>query len=151
MKFCEVSRNLISNWTWKFQLSILKNKKVLFLKKIFLSRCQFQNNKLCLLSQFSRRFWFSPSLIIDGSYLNHLKSPHKLLKIHKPKSPNPKGLKSSFWKTLIFPFLENKWQLCESFWCAHFSTLFEVKEVHCTIRLKNLWSHNRIFSFLCNI
>ena len=28
LKFCEVSRNSISNWTWKFQLlSILKNKK----------------------------------------------------------------------------------------------------------------------------
>ena len=35
MKFCEVSRNLISNRCWKFQLSILKNKKVFFLKKIF--------------------------------------------------------------------------------------------------------------------
>ena len=33
LKFCKVSRNSISNWTWKFQLSILKNKKVLFLKK----------------------------------------------------------------------------------------------------------------------
>ena len=38
LKVCEVSRILISNWTWKFQLSILKNKKVLFLKKFFLSR-----------------------------------------------------------------------------------------------------------------
>ena len=38
MKFCEVSRNSISNRYWKFQLSILKNKKVLFLKKYFLSR-----------------------------------------------------------------------------------------------------------------
>ena len=36
LKFCEVSRNSISNWTWKFQLSILRNKKVLFLKKIFM-------------------------------------------------------------------------------------------------------------------
>ena len=35
LKFCEVSQNSISNWTWKFQLSILKNKKVLFLKKKF--------------------------------------------------------------------------------------------------------------------
>ena len=35
LKFCEVSRILISNWTWKFQLSILKNKKVLFLKRMF--------------------------------------------------------------------------------------------------------------------
>ena len=38
LKFCEVSRNSISNWTWKFQFSILKNKKVLFLKNILLSR-----------------------------------------------------------------------------------------------------------------
>ena len=34
LKFCEVSRNSISNSCWKFQLSILKNKKVLFLKNI---------------------------------------------------------------------------------------------------------------------
>ena len=30
LKFCKVSRNWISNWTWKFQLSILKKKKVYF-------------------------------------------------------------------------------------------------------------------------
>ena len=36
LKFCKVSRNSISNWTWEFQLSILKNKKVLFLKQYFL-------------------------------------------------------------------------------------------------------------------
>ena len=45
LKFCKVSRNSISNWTWKFQLSILKNKKVLFLKKKILGRCQYQNKK----------------------------------------------------------------------------------------------------------
>ena len=46
LKFCEVSRNSISNRCWKFQLSILKNKKVLSLKKIFFnSRCQYQNKK----------------------------------------------------------------------------------------------------------
>ena len=39
LKFCEVSRNSFSNRCWKFQLSILKNKKVLFLKNKFLSRC----------------------------------------------------------------------------------------------------------------
>ena len=33
LKFCKVSWNSISKWTCKFQLSILKNKKVLFLKK----------------------------------------------------------------------------------------------------------------------
>ena len=38
LRFCEVSSNSISNWTWKFQLSILKNKKVLFLKNLFLGR-----------------------------------------------------------------------------------------------------------------
>ena len=45
LKLWEVSRNSFSNWFWKFQLSILKNKKVLFLKKYFLSRCQYQNKK----------------------------------------------------------------------------------------------------------
>ena len=35
LKFCKVSWNSISKWTWKFQLSILKNKKVLLLKKNF--------------------------------------------------------------------------------------------------------------------
>ena len=35
LTFCEVSRNSFSNRFWKFQLSILKNKKVLFQKKIF--------------------------------------------------------------------------------------------------------------------
>ena len=37
LKFCKVSRNSFSNRCWKFQLSILKNKKVLFLKKNFLA------------------------------------------------------------------------------------------------------------------
>ena len=45
LKFCEVSRNSFSNRCWKFQLSILKNKKVLFQKKYFLGRCQYQNKK----------------------------------------------------------------------------------------------------------
>ena len=35
LKFCEVSRNSFSNRFWKFQLSTLKNEKVLFLNKIF--------------------------------------------------------------------------------------------------------------------
>ena len=35
LKLYEDLRNLFSNRCWKFQLSILKNKKVLFLKKIF--------------------------------------------------------------------------------------------------------------------
>ena len=45
LKLCEVSRNSFSNWFWNLQLSILKNKKVLSLKKYFLSRCQYQNKK----------------------------------------------------------------------------------------------------------
>ena len=56
LKFCEVSRNPISNWTWKFQHSILKNKKVLLLKKIFFGPLSISKQKnLCLLTQFSRR------------------------------------------------------------------------------------------------
>ena len=37
LEFCEASQNPKSNRCWKFQLSILKNKKVLFLKKYDLS------------------------------------------------------------------------------------------------------------------
>ena len=55
MKFCEASWNSISNRCWKFQLSILKNKKVLFLKKnVFLglsfSACQERSKRWRLLS-----------------------------------------------------------------------------------------------------
>ena len=58
LKFCEVSQILISNWTWKFQLSILKNKKVLFLKKIFFRPYRQDTSKRWRVpSQFSRRFW----------------------------------------------------------------------------------------------
>ena len=35
LKFCEVSRNSISNRCWKFQLSILKNKSFIPKKNIF--------------------------------------------------------------------------------------------------------------------
>ena len=38
LKFCEVSRKSISNRYWKFQLSILKNKKLLFLRKYIRSQ-----------------------------------------------------------------------------------------------------------------
>ena len=61
LKFCEVSRILISNWTWKFQLSILKNKKVLFLKKIFFWPYRQDTSKRWRVpSQFSRRFCTYP-------------------------------------------------------------------------------------------
>ena len=43
LNFSEVV--LISNRRWKFQLSILENKKVLFLKKYFSSSSQYQNKK----------------------------------------------------------------------------------------------------------
>ena len=45
LKFCEVVQNSLSNRCWKFQLSILKNKKVLILKNFFLDHCQYQNKK----------------------------------------------------------------------------------------------------------
>ena len=53
LKFCKVSRNSFTKSFWKFHLSILKNKKVLFLKKKFFSRCQYKTKKLCLPTQFS--------------------------------------------------------------------------------------------------
>ena len=45
LKFCQVSRNSFSNRCWEFQLSVLKNKKVLFLKNYFFGRCRCQNRK----------------------------------------------------------------------------------------------------------
>ena len=52
--FYEVSQNPFTNRSWKFQLSILKNKKrFIYKKKFFLGCCQYQNKKLCLLTQFS--------------------------------------------------------------------------------------------------
>ena len=38
LKFCEASRNYFSNRWWKFQISILKNKKDLFLEKYEISQ-----------------------------------------------------------------------------------------------------------------
>ena len=49
LKSCEVSQNSISNWTWKCQLSILKNKKSFIPKEIHIIKTK----KLCLLTQFS--------------------------------------------------------------------------------------------------
>ena len=45
LKFCEVSWNSFSNRCWKFQLSILKNKNDLFIKKYFFGPSQYQNKK----------------------------------------------------------------------------------------------------------
>ena len=45
LKFCKVSQNSFANRCWKYQSSILKNKKGLVLKKYLLSRCQYQNKK----------------------------------------------------------------------------------------------------------
>ena len=56
LKFCEVSRNSFSNRCWKFQLSILRNKKVLFLKINFVAVVNIKTKIIFLLTQFSRRF-----------------------------------------------------------------------------------------------
>ena len=59
LKFCKASRNSISNWTWKFQPSILKNKKVLFLKKIFFKPLSISKQKSFVYwPNFQWRFWF---------------------------------------------------------------------------------------------
>ena len=55
LNFCKVSRNSISSWTWKFQLSLLKNKKVLFLKRYFLKQKNFVH-----WLHFQGRFWSKP-------------------------------------------------------------------------------------------
>ena len=55
LKFCEVSRNSFLNRCWKFQLWILKNKKVLFLKKRWAKSrvLNIKTSSFCLLTQFS--------------------------------------------------------------------------------------------------
>ena len=58
LKFYEVSRNSISKRCWKFQLSILKNKKVLFLKKYFLAVVNIKTKNFVYWLNFQRRFWF---------------------------------------------------------------------------------------------
>ena len=57
-KICEISWISILNRCWKFQFPILKNKKVLFLKKIFFWPYRQDTSKRWRVpSQFSRRFW----------------------------------------------------------------------------------------------
>ena len=48
LKFCEVWRNYFSNRCWKFQLSILKNKNVLFIKEYGLGRSSSKSAKRVL-------------------------------------------------------------------------------------------------------
>ena len=60
LKFCEVSQNCFSKRCWKFQPSILKNKKVLFLKKYDLSR------SLWIGQDSSNRWYFTVPIFSDG-------------------------------------------------------------------------------------
>ena len=59
LKFCEVSQNSFSNRCWKFQLFILKNKKVLFLKKkcFFLLLSISKQKSFVYWPNFQWRFW----------------------------------------------------------------------------------------------
>ena len=58
LKFCEVSWNSFSNRFWKFQLSILKNRKILFLKKLFFKPLSISKQKSFVYwLNFPGRFW----------------------------------------------------------------------------------------------
>ena len=86
LKFCEVSRNSFSNRCWKFQLSILKNKKVLILKKYFLGRCQYKK-KTALFTHpiFSEVFVIiqsSTTFLLSFSAQQHWLWMHTNLTIH---------------------------------------------------------------------
>ena len=70
LKFCEVSRNSFSNRFWKFQLSVLKNKKVLFLKKIKPLSISKQRS-FVYRPNFQWRFWIR-RVIFDGIFLKIL-------------------------------------------------------------------------------
>ena len=77
LKFCEVSRNSFSNICWKFQLSILKNQKILFLKKNFLpvvfkyaKRYPKDGISCC---NFQLKFWFSVAVLSRIGKFDNLK------------------------------------------------------------------------------
>ena len=64
LNFCKVSWNSISNRYWKFQLSFLKNKKVLFLKKYSLSRtAKIDPKDGVSRPNFPWRFWLKPQMM----------------------------------------------------------------------------------------
>ena len=72
LKFGEVARNSISNRFWKFQLSILKNKKVLFQKKIKLQLCEWA--KWVEILRGFTKFNFKVHLKCSAFYLEKQKS-----------------------------------------------------------------------------
>jgi hypothetical protein len=82
LKFCEISWNPFSNRCWKFQLSILKNKKVLFLKIYFFGPCQYQNKKAL----------FTDSIFREGFELDIVMFPFP----HNEMQINPKYFDLNF-------------------------------------------------------
>ena len=76
LKFCKVSWNSISNWTWKFQLSILKNKKVLLLKEFFF-------RPLSISKQKSFVYWlnFPEGFDTDIKWKLHFNSELRMIRI----------------------------------------------------------------------
>ena len=69
LKFCEVSQNSISNRCWKFQLSVLKNKKVFFPKKKKKLYRQDRYKKMALsVLIFSNRFLLRHSRLLISRY-----------------------------------------------------------------------------------
>ena len=106
LKLCEVSRNSFSNWFWKFQLSILKNKKVLFLKKYFLSCCQYQNkSSFVYWLNFQGWFW---NYIVDQLWIKwrdhnvFLKKDKNLKKIKFLKNIHLQAVLD--WLSILFIF-----------------------------------------------
>ena len=90
LKFCEVSRNSISNWTWNF--SVKQNS---FVPKKKISRCQFQNKKaLFTVSIF-------PKVLVFPSYKFPLDFSSCAQMIAKATNVYPKK-STTFSKSLFF-------------------------------------------------
>ena len=96
LKFCEDSRNLISNWCWKFQLSILKNKKVLFPKNIFFEPLSISKQK----SLFTDPI-FSEGFVISILFFRHnrWRMGHWWAIRQKHASYHHAGFKPVSWKS----------------------------------------------------
>ena len=96
LKFCEVSWNLFSNRCWNFQLSILKNKKVLFLKNYNLGHSFY-------IGQESFNRWrFAVPIFREGFTVNKQKSVNSVVEFWGQRSTGSRFLLNNGFIKKIF-------------------------------------------------
>ena len=105
MKFCQVSRNSFSDRFWKCRLSILKNKKYIFIPKTnFKVIVNIKAKKLCLLTQFSEAELYIFAFLIEiFAHFRRILHQSAFLKMWR----------SHFWKKirLIYKCNSHSWRL----------------------------------------